>query len=72
VVEVFLREEVLRLADPAERLEDEAVAVRRGGVDVLQQISLLQRIHALEREVDYLGAAGYCGLCCLRRENRGK
>ena len=28
--------------------------MRRGGVDALQQISLLHRFHALEREIDYL------------------
>jgi hypothetical protein len=54
LIEVLPCIEILRLADPAERLEDEAVAVRRGGVDVRKELVLPHYVHALERDVDYL------------------
>ncbi len=68
MIEVFLCVEVLRLRDPAERRDDEAIAVRRGSVNVLKQIGLLHRLHALEREVDYLGVEIRNGLDILSRE----
>src|SRR6266550_2135774 len=69
VIEVLLGEKVLRFADPAERLEDDAVAVRRRSVDVLKQLALFDDMHALEREVDYLRVSRPCWLGSLRGED---
>ena len=68
-VEILLREEILRVTDPAERLEDEAVAVRRRRVNVREQLALLDRLHALEREIDYFWMTG-SGWRLLRKKQR--
>src|SRR5205085_9306436 len=60
VIEVFPGVEVLRLADQAERLEDEAVAVRSRRVDTGEQVAPLDRLHALEREIYNFGMRVGC------------
>jgi hypothetical protein len=63
VIEVLASVEIFGLADPAERLEDEAVAVRSRGVNVVSEIVLPDDFHALEREIHDLG---------MRRRGRGE
>ena len=70
VIEVLFRVEVLRLGDPAERRDDEAVAVRGGRVDTLKEVALLHHLHAFEREVDYLGMWIRGGLSVLSKKER--
>ena len=68
MIEVLFCVEVFRLGDPAERRDDEAVAVRGGSVNALQQVALLHHLHALEREVDYFGMWIRGGLSVLTGE----
>jgi len=70
VIEIFLGEEILRVADQAERLQDEAVAVRRRRVNALLELADLDGLDALEGEIDDFGMAGCRRLRLLRKKQR--
>ena len=54
-VQVAALVEELALVDPADRLEDEALAVRLVGDDARAHLVHFERLHALELEVDDFG-----------------